>query len=250
MKINYNVTGQERKKLVNAISQEFNTTPRYLGAPTFAYEVDISMNSVITIDRNGVIFGTDNRELIEKLRENYGLEAVEEEYTANHSETNEENTAVHSETIAESPAITVDSDSFTISIPKDAYNEKAIDNIEKIVKSKSTLIKKALDVDALPIDQTDTTLDFPWFNTIPDAEKIKVYSAFILALCNTAKNQIRASAIEKTVENEKYAFRCFLLKIGFIGDEYKIHRKILLANLSGDSSFKNKVHRRNTATGE
>ena len=38
---------------------------------------------------------------------------------------------------------------------------------------------------------------------------------------------------------EKYAFRCFLLRLGFIGNEYKAERKILLKNLSGNSSWKN-----------
>ena len=36
-----------------------------------------------------------------------------------------------------------------------------------------------------------------------------------------------------------YAFRCFLLRLGFIGSEYKAERKILLKNLSGSSAFKN-----------
>ena len=43
-----------------------------------------------------------------------------------------------------------------------------------------------------------------------------------------ATNSKRITAKERTVENEKYAFRCFLLRLGFIGDEYKTSRKILL----------------------
>ena len=50
--------------------------------------------------------------------------------------------------------------------------------------------------------------------------------------------QKRISATEKFAENEKYAFRCFLLRLGFIGSEYKEERKILLENLSGSSAFK------------
>lgn len=38
--------------------------------------------------------------------------------------------------------------------------------------------------------------------------------------------------------NDKYAFRCFLLRLGFIGDEYKIARKVLLKNLTGNSAFR------------
>ena len=33
------------------------------------------------------------------------------------------------------------------------------------------------------------------------------------------------TATEKEVDNEKYAFRCFLLRLGFIGAEYKVERK-------------------------
>ncbi len=39
-------------------------------------------------------------------------------------------------------------------------------------------------------------------------------------------------------DNDKYAFRCFLLRLGFIGDEYKAARKILLGNLTGNSAFR------------
>ncbi|MDD7450824.1 MAG: hypothetical protein PUK76_07235 [Treponema sp.] len=61
---------------------------------------------------------------------------------------------------------------------------------------------------------------------------------FITALCEMSINQKRINATEKDVDNEKYAFRCFLLRLGFIGEEYKAERKILLKNLSGSSAFK------------
>ena len=54
-----------------------------------------------------------------------------------------------------------------------------------------------------------------------------------------SRNAKRVTATEKPVDNEKYAFRCFLLRLGFIGSEYKAERKILLKNLSGSSAFKN-----------
>ncbi len=52
------------------------------------------------------------------------------------------------------------------------------------------------------------------------------------------KRQKRIVATENDVENENYAFRCFLLRLGFIGDEYKAARKILLRNLTGSSAWK------------
>lgn len=66
----------------------------------------------------------------------------------------------------------------------------------------------------------------------------KACTHFIAALCEMAKTQKRVNATEKAVENEKYAFNCFLLRLGFIGPEYKTERKILLSKLTGSSAFK------------
>ncbi len=82
---------------------------------------------------------------------------------------------------------------------------------------------------------------FPWFADASDLspDEIKAYTAFISALCKLSANAKRVSMTEKPVDNEKYAFRCFLLRLGFIGREHKITRKILLRNLEGSSAFKN-----------
>ena len=77
------------------------------------------------------------------------------------------------------------------------------------------------------------------FSELPDADAVQAYTHFISALCEMSKNAKRVTATEKAVDNEKYAFRCFLLRLGFIGAEYKTERKILLKNLTGSSAFKN-----------
>jgi hypothetical protein len=61
---------------------------------------------------------------------------------------------------------------------------------------------------------------------------------FITAICRMAKNAKRITAKEKEVPNDKYAFRCFLLRLGFIGAEYKETRKQLLKRLEGSSAFR------------
>jgi hypothetical protein len=63
---------------------------------------------------------------------------------------------------------------------------------------------------------------------MPEPDEVKAYTHFIAALCKLSKDQKRVSATEKEVDNEKYAFRCFLLRLGFIGNDYKAERKILL----------------------
>ncbi len=78
---------------------------------------------------------------------------------------------------------------------------------------------------------------------------MRAYTDFISKLCEMAQKQKRAVAKEKPTENEKYAFRCFLMRLGMIGDAYKMSRKILLQNLTGSSAFKC-GHRREAASHE
>ena len=73
---------------------------------------------------------------------------------------------------------------------------------------------------------------------IEDADAANAYLHFVHALCEMACNQKRISVQEREVENEKYAFRCFLLRLGFIGDEFKADRKLLLSKLDGSAAFK------------
>ena len=107
------------------------------------------------------------------------------------------------------------------------------------IAAKGGLIKKALGVDDLPLEITGTKVSFPWFPATPTPDEMNAYDTFICKLCKMARNQSRVNSSEKPVDNEKYAFRCFLLRLGFIGNEYKAARKILLENLSGSSAFKN-----------
>jgi hypothetical protein len=125
-----------------------------------------------------------------------------------------------------------------IEIPLNDFTEESISNLEKLIASKTNLIKKAIEADALTIERTEDVLRFPWFKLPADNEVVAAYSQFIASLCVAAMRQKRITAKEKDTDNEKYAFRCFLLRIGFIGDDYKSARKILLSRLDGNSAFK------------
>jgi hypothetical protein len=127
----------------------------------------------------------------------------------------------------------------TIEMPRSAFTDTMLENLKRLVASKSSLIKKALNITETPLEVSDETIRFPWFTDVTDSEAVKAYTHFVTALCEISKTQHRISAAYKPVENEKYAFRCFLLKLGFIGEEYKSDRKILLSKLTGSSAFKN-----------
>ena len=123
----------------------------------------------------------------------------------------------------------------TVEIPLDKV---AVGNLTKLLDAKGNLIRKALGITDLRIEVLDDRVAFPWFSQV-DADSAAAYTHFISALCEMSRNAKRVTATEKPVDNEKYAFRCFLLRLGFIGSEYKMERKILLKNLTGSSAFKN-----------
>lgn len=84
----------------------------------------------------------------------------------------------------------------------------------------------------------DEKINFTWFPYTMDVDEIAAYTQFISRLCDMVKDAKRVSSKPTETDNDKYAFRCFLLRLGFIGKEYKTARKILLRNLTGNSAFR------------
>ena len=214
MTIKYNRTGADRKSLADAIANITGAEAKYLGAPSFAYQVDY-----FTIDRSGTVTFDDraDSEEIENLIERLASMGFEADAGA-------EQPSAH--------------DGLTIQMPADSFTPEALNNLHSLIAAKGRLIRKALGVDLLPVQVEADTVSFPWFSGETTAEEVKAYTHLITALCDMARNQKRITAKEKDTDNDKYAFRCFLLRLGFIGAEYKEERKILLRNLTGSSAFK------------
>lgn len=245
--IRYNVTGTERKRLADYIAGFLGSEKKYLGAPSFNYRVgyiSVSKDGAITFDNRA-----DSKEietLLEELeREGFHAEPVAD--TAPQEVTEEqagdtdqadraaEDTQPETEAApAEIPTV----DGLTIQMPAASFTPEALANLRNLVTAKGRLIRKALGVDALPVETDADKVSFPWLSGEATAEEVKAYTHLVTALCDMARNQKRITAKEKITDNDKYAFRCFLLRLGFIGTEFKDERKILLRNLSGNSAFK------------
>lgn len=271
MELKYNITGSERKSLVSVISTALNTPTKYLGAPTFAYEV-----GGYHIDKVGTLTGPDSLDLEDALHQQ-GFDADGDTRHYDKPDTYESGLggmgALESpKELGLTPAFEdlqmdgreelglgrtrredfqgengmqasdvpePDGDiGLVIEMPRSSFTDTALDNLKRLVESKGSLIKKALGAEMLELEITDDKVQFPWFEDGADPEAVKAYTHFIAALCEMARVQKRVTAKEKETDNDKYAFRCFLLRLGFIGDEYKQERKILLKNLSGSSAFK------------
>lgn len=167
-------------------------------------------------------------------------ETVADEPTAVETEADEQlqpetsaETAPTEEAMAEA-----DEDSLSISLPRSLFTETALQNLDALLLSKGRLIRHAFDIREATYTLTDDRITFAWLHGTITDETAKAYAEFISKFCLMARTQKRVTAKEKIVDNEKYAFRCFLLRLGMIGSAYKESRKILLQNLTGSSAFK------------
>ena len=222
MEIRYNVTGAKRKELVKVISDATGARAEYKFMPTCNYEINY-----FTVTKDGTLLFDDHTdsEEVEQVLEAITAAGFECEAQVSEEESEAADTAPQEANVG-----------LTVEIPLDKV---AVGNLTKLLDAKGSLIKKAFGVSKLPIEIQEDRVAFPWFSELPDADAVKAYTHFISALCEMSKNAKRVTVTEKAVDNEKYAFRCFLLRLGFIGSEYKVERKILLKNLSGSSAFKN-----------
>ena len=206
MQINYGLTGSQRKELVTAIGNFLGVKPKYAGIPTCAYQI-----GAFTVTKEGDLVWDENT--------TDATELVEELQSKGYEEANV--------------------NQLVISVPKDSLDADGIQRLQNLVDSKGSLMKHAFGKEELKIEVDEEKISFPWFD-LKDDEHVRAYGQFVQAIVKMAKEQKRILNREKEVENEKYAFRCFLLRLGFIGDEYKKTRKILLENLSGSAAFKSK----------
>ncbi|MGN8738945.1 virulence protein [Bilifractor sp. HCP3S3_D3] len=226
MKANYNLTGTKRKELVNAIAEITGEKADYKRMPTCAYEI-----GDITVDKDGSVTCEDE----EKLKK--VMEALNEKgFTAEGEQ--EDGKAEQPEQVAttEKENATGQEPALTISLPLASAN---IDTLKNLISAKESLIKKALGITDTQINITDDKIEFPWFDRELTSEEVNAYTRFLSFLCKLSKEVNRCSGKEHPAVNEKYTFRCFLLRLGFIGAEYKEDRKVLLKNLTGSSAFKN-----------
>ena len=237
MTFNYNVTGTERKRLADYISGFMGTEKKYLGAPTFAYQIGyltVSKDGAVSFEDRG--YNSDIDALMSELEaEGFHTEdtIAKADSTATAAQPDEAQASTE-----DAPVETPTADGLTIQMPAASFTPEALANLNSLLAAKGRLIRKALGAADLPVEVSDDKVSFPWFNGETTAEEVKAYTHLVAALCDMARNQKRITAKEKITDNDKYAFRCFLLRLGFIGAEFKNERKILLRNLSGNSAFK------------
>lgn len=244
MEIKYNATGARRKELVKVIAAILNEKPVYLGTPSFAYKV-----GDIEVTRDGTLRLPDGmaaQPLTEALaKAGFHYEGEDAMNTAEEAggEADEVTTETALEDVAAgAPALedvecpAAEDEGAAVEPP--AVAQVNVELVEKLLEAKGGLIRKALGVTELPVETHEDKVAFPWFAKQPPEAERKAAIAFLSHLAAFSKHAKRVTAKAKPVSNEKYAFRCFLLRLGFIGKEWKDERKTLLKNLSGSSAFR------------
>ena len=227
MELNFNVTGADRKNLVAIIACATHKPAVYEKAPTFNYRVD---DTIITKDGKVIVGESISQELRDEI---IGTAAQSGMFC--------ELPEVEQEPCKEPKSADNATEGLTVSISRDQLTDEQLENLRKLVEAKGNLIRQSLQADSLPIVAAEDKISFSWLTDTSSPELCDAATHLISAMCKLAREAKRVTAKEKQVDNPKYAFRCFLLRLGFIGDEYKAIRKELLRNLSGSSAFKSKV---------
>ena len=221
-------SGDARKPFVKAVSEILEAKPRYLGMPSMAYEIDFA-----TVTKEGNIELNDRTDselvenLIERLAERgYEAEPMETPCPADKDNTAEEATPVD------------DAFGLTISVPRSMFNNTALENLRRLLAVKNELICKALEIESTAIEVGDETVSFPWWEKELSPTEVRICSQFIDRLCKFAIASKRVTAKIKTSENERFDMRCWLIRLGCSGPEYKELRAAFMKNLDGDTAFR------------
>jgi len=238
----------ERKQIVKALGEHFGVKPKYMGVPSFAYQIE-TVEETYTVDRAGKITTAEGKEVELETLINGRVE------------------------VATDPTETKTT-TFEVAVPMEDHTGITLRNLVNMAYSKQALIKKSLGIAANIIEDdfsigineakietledfkramddigagschgiglnfADNTINFKFLEGEVSPEKIKAYTQLVALLNQNAMALKHASAKSKDTDNDKFTFRVWLVKIGMIGDEYKIARKVLLERLKGNSAFR------------
>ena len=252
MTINTNTA--DRKAMVKAMAEELGTTAKYMGPPTFGFQV-----GDYTVNRDGSITGEDFEALRPFLQRSGYL--PEDEAPADEEQTEPETEMIR------------DIDQVSITVPADDITPAQLKNLIFMLYTKQYLISRMTGGDTLSIPDNliarlmectpEATVDFiPLLDAAKadgmtgfdfadgkitltyrahqdEPERNMVYAMLTARILKAAKEAKRIFPERQEPENEKYFARAWLLRIGYGGADSKAERNLLLKHLKGHSAFPN-----------
>lgn len=215
-----------RKKLAHTIGEVLGFEPEYDGTPTFAYHIgDCVLGRDWTLTTDPLSDGQ-----VEAIVS----AAVEAGFYTKQPEPDEP-----SQPAPQAP--TGGELGLTLAFPTTGWDEATEAKLAVLLAAKAPLITKALGIAGVPmvVKEAEGRVEFPWFTTVPDKTITDAASVLIAAMIAYAKTATRINAKPVEAVNEKYAMRCWLLRLGLIGADTKTARRTLLRNLEGNAAWKN-----------
>lgn len=169
--IDFQVKGEERKKLAYVIGELLGMQVKYARTPKFDYLI----GSYI-LDKNGVfhISGNLSESKLELILERFykgeriqQLELPEDE--------------------------TVKADVLSVSVPRNMFTDDKLENLQMLIEGRQTLFKHAFQVEQLEVAITENQVSFPWFPLASKPDVVSAYTEFISKLCELAIKLKRVS---------------------------------------------------------
>lgn len=217
------LSGLSRKEVAGIIGECLDAKPEYKGGITYQYYIGnwaVFMDSTVEPEiedgeagdeyKVGICIPNSNQEELAKV-----LSALKE-----------------------AGSIVNASCSLTVIIDDSKHTEKSKENLIKLFESKKKWIFMALGVKDGNIEIEEDKVIFQLFEATLDADRIIAYNQFCTLLNQMALKSKLASTKKTESDNPKFTFRVFLIRLGMVGNEYKMTRKILLEKLEGNSAFR------------
>ena len=251
-KLSFKVSGTERKVIASVIAAALMTEADYAGAPSFSYKA-----GGWVVDREGSV-STPETPIEEKESIRPVLDALK-------------------------TAGATAGESATVTFSLDGHSGNTIRNIINLIWSKQTLIQKSFGrqsailpeslvtaINAVPIDSLDDfakaindgidsgeiqgeseldfdlaekTISFSFANATLDTDEALAFVTLCRQINEQAKQQKFSSTRQKETDNDKFSFRVWLIRLGFVGAAFATDRKVLLARLTGDAAFRTETAR-------
>lgn len=210
-----------RAEVAQLIAQAIGAQARYLKAPSMAYQI-----GEYRLTRNAHLQGP---KLTEQLRETLASRGV---------------TITAPDVEPQAPTGEAEEVGLVVMVPATSLGEQGRDNLEAIMRAYGPLIARALNLPApasveyIRHEDAGLVARFAWFTTLPDAEVATACQDFIAALVAMAKTARRVRGRAPQSDNDRYAMRTFLNRLGLSGDEHKATRRVLTRYLSGNGAWR------------
>jgi hypothetical protein len=240
------VDEMDRKEIIKKLGEHLGVEPRYLGVPTFNYEIKADQE-VYTIDRRGIITKSDGEtitadeilhqsEIEKSLYQDSDSDQVKIEFK-DHTATSLKN--IINMLYSKQNLIMMSFQTEEHFMDDDFAEELNKEDINDLVELKASIEKLGEDrCQGLKIGFEQKIFTFYLHGSSLSPERAKAFKDLCVLISEYSKTLNRASFKQAQEDNPKYALRTWLIRIGMKGPKYKESRKTLLKHLEGSSAFR------------